>query len=59
MNISFLSPTLKEENSYLSHVEVDKMLSLMGHIRTKVSTNYTMPSRIKFLIEFFLYESLS
>jgi len=62
MNTSLLSLShprssrLKEKNRDLSHVEVYKMLCLVSHIRTEVSTDDAMPSRIVFLVEFLFDE---
>lgn len=52
------SSTLEKQDSHLSHVEIDEMLSFMGHVGAEVPSNYYMPSRIVFFIELFLDESL-
>jgi len=38
----------------LAEVEVDEVLSLMGHVRSKVSPNNTVPCRVVTLVEFLL-----
>ena len=44
----------KEQNSNLPEVEIDEMLGLVGNIGSKISSNYTMPGWVIFLVEFLL-----
>lgn len=37
-----------------TEIKVDEMFRLMGDIRTKISSNDTMPCRVVFLVEFLL-----
>lgn len=36
--------TLEEQNCNLSQIEIDKMLCLMGHVASKISSNNDMPT---------------
>lgn len=45
---------LEEENSNLTKIKVDKVLRLMGDIRTEVTSNNAMPSGVVLLVELLL-----
>jgi hypothetical protein len=45
---------LKEENGYLSKIEIDKMSCFMRHVTAKITSYDAMPRWIVLLIEFFL-----
>lgn len=47
---------LKEENSYLTQVEIDKMSCFVCHIATKITSYNAMPSWVVLLVELFLDE---
>lgn len=45
---------LKEENGYLTKVEIDKMSCFVRHVATEITSYNAMPRWIVLLIEFFL-----
>jgi len=45
---------LEQKDGDLTKIEVDEVLSLVSHIRTKVTTHNTVPSGLKLLVEFTL-----
>lgn len=45
---------LKKQNSYLAQIKVNKVLCFMCDIWTKISSNNAVPSRVVFLVKFFL-----
>ena len=45
---------LKQQNSHLTQIKINKMLSLMRNIRTEISADDTVPCGVVFLVEFFL-----
>lgn len=46
--------TLKEENSYLAKVEIDKMSCFVRHIATEITSYNAMPRWVVLFIELFL-----
>ena len=48
------STWFEQENGYLSHVEVNEVLGLVGNIWTEVSSDYTVPGGVVLLIKFLL-----
>ena len=55
-NNFFQSAWFKKQNSNLAQIKVNEMFCFVGNIRTKISSNDAMPSRIIFLIKFFFDE---
>ena len=51
------SARLKQQNGNLTHIEVNKMLSLVSDVRTEVSAYDAVPGRIIFFIKLFFYIS--
>ena len=49
------SARLEQQNSNLAKIEVDEMLCFVCHVGSKVATYNTVPRRVVFLVEFFLY----
>jgi hypothetical protein len=47
-------PALKEENGYLTKVEIDKMSCFVRHIATEITSYNAMPRWIVLFIELFL-----
>lgn len=47
-------PALKEENGYLTKVEIDKMSCFVRHIATEITSYNAMPRWVVLFIEFFL-----
>lgn len=47
-------PALKEENGYLTKVEIDKMSCFVRHIATKITPYNAMPRWVVLFIELFL-----
>lgn len=47
-------PALKEENSYLTKVEIDKMSCFVRYIATEITSYNAMPRWVVLFIEFFL-----
>ena len=48
------SAGLEEEHGYLTHVEVDEVLGLMGDVGAEVAANHAMPRGVVLLIELLL-----
>ena len=51
------SSGFEEEDSNLSHIKVDEILGFMGNIRSKISSDNTMPCWVIFFVKLFLDES--
>lgn len=47
-------PALKEENGYLTKVEIDKMSCFVRHIATEITSYNAVPRWVVLFIEFFL-----
>ena len=45
---------LEKQDRYLTEIKIDKMLCLMCHVGSEVSSNNTMPSRTVLLVELLL-----
>lgn len=52
------STTFKQQNSHLTHVEVDEVFGLVSHVGAEIPTHYGVPSGIVLLVEFLLNEGL-
>ena len=50
------SAGLEEEDGDLTEVEVDEMLSLMGHVRAEVAAHDAVPGGVVLLVELLLDE---
>ena len=48
------STRLKQEDCYLTHVEIDKMLCLVGNIGAEVPAYNAVPGWVVFLVELLL-----
>lgn len=55
-SVAALLPRLKQQDSYLPQIKIDKMLRLMGDITPKVPPHDAMPRRVVLLIELFFNE---
>ena len=47
------SAGLEQQHGHLPHVEVDEVLGLMGHVRSKVTAYNAVPSGVVLLVELF------
>ena len=48
------STGFEQKDCNLSHVEIDEMFRLMGHVRSEVPSNNAVPGWVVFFVELFL-----